>query len=71
MADPIGSVRRIYDHFGQELSAEGEKRLQEWQAAHPQGKHGKHAYEKKEFGVDEKEILDRFAGYMEYFGLEV
>lgn len=71
MADPIGSVKRIYEHFDQELSLEGEKRLQEWQAAHPQAKHGKHDYQKKEFGVGEQEIVDRFAGYMEHFGLEV
>jgi hypothetical protein len=71
MSDPIGSVKRIYDHFDQELSAEGEQRLQAWQDAHPQGKHGKHDYEKKDIGVGEKQILDRFAGYMEHFGFEV
>jgi hypothetical protein len=70
MADPIGSVRRIYAHFDQELSPEGERKLQAWRAAHPQGKHGAHQYEKQEIGVDEGEILDRFAGYMEFFQLQ-
>ena len=70
MADPIGSVRRIYAHFDQELTPEGERKLQAWRAAHPQGKHGAHQYEKQEIGVDEGEILDRFAGYMEFFQLK-
>jgi hypothetical protein len=71
MADPIGSVRRIYAHFDQELSAEGEQKLQEWHAAHPKGKHGEHQYEKHVTEVGETEILDRFAGYLEFFQLKV
>jgi hypothetical protein len=70
MADPVGSVRRIYDHFGQELSAEGEHMLEAWRTAHPQGKHGEHKYERREIGVSEAETLDRFAGYMDHFGMK-
>ncbi len=69
MSDPIGSVRKIYDHFGQEMRPEGERRLEEWQAAHPHGKHGQHEYEKRDIGVSEDEIRDRFAAYIDRFGL--
>jgi len=71
MADPIGSVKSIYQHFDQELSPEGEKQLRAWHEAHPQGKHGQHQYEKKDIGISESRILDRLAGYMEFTGLEV
>jgi hypothetical protein len=70
MADPIGSVKHIYAHFDQTLSPEGEKQLQAWQDEHPQGKHGQHTYEKKEIGVSEEEILERFAEYMKRYDLE-
>ncbi|MBW2666047.1 MAG: sulfotransferase [Deltaproteobacteria bacterium] len=70
MADPVGSVKRIYQHFDQVLSPEGEKCLEQWQGEHPQGKHGQHSYKKDDFGLSESEILDRFADYMEFHGMQ-
>jgi hypothetical protein len=70
MRDPIGSVKRVYAHFDQVLSAEGEMALRAWQRDHPQAKHGQHAYDSEATGISESEILDRFAGYMEQYGLE-
>jgi len=67
MADPIGAVKRIYAHFDQELSPEGERCLEKWEAEHPQGKHGKHAYARREFVIPDREIIDRFADYLEFF----
>jgi hypothetical protein len=69
MADPIGSVQRIYRHFDQQLSPEGEKRLRAWHDAHPQGRHGRHQYSKRDIGITEAQILDRFADYMEFADL--
>ena len=70
MADPIGSVKRIYAHFGQELSATGERCLEDWQAAHPQGKHGQHPYRAGDIGISESQILDRFADYLEFHDMK-
>jgi Ni/Co efflux regulator RcnB len=70
MADPIGSVKRIYARFDQTLSPEGEASLRAWHEGHPQGKHGQHRYEHKDFGVSETEILDRFAAYMERYDMQ-
>jgi len=70
MGDPIGSVKRIYAHFDQELSPEGEAALERWQADHPQGKHGQHRYERKDFVLTDTEMLDRFAGYLEFFDMK-
>ncbi|MAE93947.1 MAG: sulfotransferase family protein [Deltaproteobacteria bacterium] len=69
MADPVGSVKRIYAHFDQTLSAEGETALRAWEAEHPQGKHGGHRYQHRDFGVSEAQILDRFEGYLDYFDM--
>lgn len=69
MADPIDSVRRIYDRFGQPFTAETERALRAWHDDHPQGKHGRHGYEKQDIGVSEGEILERFGEYMRRYGL--
>jgi hypothetical protein len=70
MGDPVGSVKSIYRHFGQTLSEDGERKLVEWDHANPQAKHGKHDYERKETGVTDSEILDRFATYMDHFDMK-
>jgi hypothetical protein len=68
VADPIGSVQRIYDRFGQVLSEEGERRMRAHVAQNPQGKHGKHVYSDKGTGLTEREIYEAFEPYMVHFG---
>lgn len=70
MSDPVGAVKSIYRHFGQVLSEEGDRKLVEWNEANPQSKHGRHDYQRKETGVSDSEILDRFATYMDHFGMK-
>ena len=67
--DPVGAIKRMYAHFGFALSAEAERRMQAWHAANPQGKHGGHHYTAAEFGLSEGEIGERFAPYMQHFGV--
>lgn len=69
MADPIGSVKRIYARFDQTWSPAGEAALERWQQAHPQGKHGEHRYARREFVIPDGEIGERFAGYLDFFGM--
>ncbi len=68
-ADPVGAVKRIYSHFGQPLSADGETALQAWQQSTPREKHGAHHHTMDDVGLTRTETLDRFAAYMEYFGI--
>jgi hypothetical protein len=70
MSDAVGSVKSIYRYFGQTLSEGGERKLVEWNDANPQSKHGKHDYERKETGVTDAEIRDRFGRYMEHFNMK-
>jgi hypothetical protein len=69
-ADAIGCVKRMYAYFDLELSEAGERALRLWQEASPPGKHGRHAHSMEEVGLSRGEILDRFAGYMDTFGIE-
>ncbi len=70
MADPIGSVKSIYEYFGQDLSEDGERKLIEWQTANEQDKHGKHEYRGEDIGIADAQILDRFSTYLDYFDMK-
>ncbi|HRF88093.1 MAG TPA: sulfotransferase, partial [Pseudomonadales bacterium] len=67
IADGVGTVRRIYQHFHLPMSAEVEQRFQRYADAHPMGKHGKHDYRLEEYGLTEQQIRERFAFYIERF----
>jgi Sulfotransferase family len=71
VADPVGAVARIYEHFGETLSPEAEASMAAYLAAHPRGRHGTHEYALADFGLEEITVRDRFAGYTERFGVEV
>jgi len=68
-ADPVGTVRRIYDFFEVELSAEAEARMRRFLASNPKGKHGEHRYSLEEFGIDRAVEARRFRPYCERFGV--
>jgi hypothetical protein len=68
--DPVGAVRRLYDHFGFELTDEAERRMRAWYAENPQGKRGGHHYRAESFGLSQAEMTDRFSAYTEHFGVE-
>ncbi|MBW2417449.1 MAG: sulfotransferase, partial [Deltaproteobacteria bacterium] len=72
MTDPIAEVKRMYGYFGRQLSEAGEQSLRAWHEDNPQHKHGKFSYSRSDadVGVSREEILDRFAAYMDYYGME-
>lgn len=69
MADEIGTVRRIYAHCGWEFSAEAERRMRAFLAAHPRGEHGAHRYTLADAGLDPAAERRRYADYVERFGV--
>ena len=69
IADGIGTVKRIYQHFHLPMSADTEQRFQRYADAHPMGKHGKHDYRLEEYGLTRDQILNRFAFYIERFAV--
>jgi hypothetical protein len=64
LADPLGSVRSVYDHFGIVLTPEAQDAMQTFLDAQPQGKHGAHHYTLEEFGLRKDRIHEDFAGYI-------
>jgi len=66
-SDPIGCVRRIYDHFGLVLTTELERCMRDYVAVHPREEHGAHRYTLQGFGLSEGEVDDAFADYVVRF----
>jgi hypothetical protein len=65
--DPIGMVRRIYDHFGIPRDTDAEARMQAFLADHQPGKHGAHHYTLEQFGLDAEQERERFRFYQDYY----
>jgi Sulfotransferase family len=68
VADPMGTVRNIYDYFGLELSDTTRERMQVWIAARPTTKHGEHRYRLEDFGITAPQVRDQFADYRSRHG---
>jgi hypothetical protein len=61
VADPIGTVRKIYAHFDTPWSNEYEALLQVFVNQHPKNKYGKHHYKPEQFGQSPQELREHFA----------
>ena len=70
LANPVGAVTRIYEHFGIEMTAAAAQRFRAWKDENPRGKYGEHRYRAEDFGLTDDMIADRFAAYMKHFQIE-
>lgn len=69
MADPVGTVRGIYEYHGYEYSEELEDGMRRWLADNRQHQHGAHRYSLEEFGLEAAGVREAFAGYCGEFDL--
>jgi hypothetical protein len=69
MRDPLGTMRSVYGAFGDELSGQALAAMTEHVESHPKGKFGRHAYDLAEFGLEAGPIRERFAHYVERYGI--
>jgi hypothetical protein len=67
VADPFGSVKRLYERFGLEFSAEFEARMRAFLAANASDKHGVHKYAPAAFGLDPAQLERRYAFYTQRY----
>lgn len=71
MKDPIGQVRGIYEHFGEPFTAEAEATMHAYMDANPKGKHGKHEYSLKRYGLSREGVHETFGDYIERYRIPV
>jgi hypothetical protein len=69
VADPLAMVQQIYAHFGIDLTAEAETRMQQWLEAHAHGAHEHHRYDIEQYGLSNETISREFRAYRENFGI--
>ena len=68
MEDPIGTVRRIYDHFDfLKWSDEFEEAMRKWLIDNPQGKQGRHSYSLDEFNLESQMDKQLYKDYEKMF----
>jgi hypothetical protein len=66
-ADPARAIAGAYEQLGLPFSGEFERRIRRWQAEHPRGRRGPHAYTLAEFGLEAGAVRAAFAEYLERF----
>ncbi len=68
-AEPFKTVFGIYERFGITPPEDLEQRMQQYLDENPRGKHGKHDYSLADYHLTEEGERERFAKYVERFGL--
>jgi hypothetical protein len=67
--DPVGTVERVYKHFGLDYTEQVATGVRRYLADNPRDKHGSHRYTLEEFGLDAAEVDAAFAAYNDRFGV--
>ena len=65
--DPVGSVRKLYAFFGDELLPEAEASMERYVAENRGDKYGRHVYTLEEWNLSADAIRERFAAYINRF----
>jgi hypothetical protein len=70
MRSDMAAVRRIYELARQPLEADVLQAMDDYQSAHPRGRHGRIAYKLSDFGLDGHRLRERLSFYTQRFGLD-
>jgi hypothetical protein len=63
VADPVGSVRKLYAHFDDEVSDLHARRMQAWMNERHQTAFGRHVYDPQDFGWSYTGLAEEFSDY--------
>lgn len=67
--DPLGTVERLYGHFGLPLPSAAAGRIRQHMQDKPNGGYGVHQYRFADHGLDPAGLRQRFARYQQHFGI--
>jgi hypothetical protein len=67
MADEMGTAAKIYDLAGETMTNEARDTMRDYLAGHQRGRLGRVATSAEMFGLDETDVRNRFAPYVERF----
>lgn len=72
MTDEIGTLERVYERAGIELSEQARAEITAYQAAHPRGKDGRVVYDLRgDFDTTPAEVRSRFGAYLDRFDVRI
>ena len=71
MADPIGLVEQVYTLAGQELTPTSRQAIEDYQASHERGRHGRVRYDLGALGINADERYAALAPYIDRFNVTV
>jgi Sulfotransferase family len=71
VADPMGTLERIYAFLGRDLTAQVRASMEAWHAQNRTGARGTHHYTAEQFGLTEATIRDDFAFYIDRFDIRI
>ena len=66
-ADPVAAVKGVYAFAGIDFTPATEKGVRGWLADNPAGKHGKHVYALEDYGLDEAQVREVYADYIDAY----
>ncbi len=69
VSDPVAQLRRIYERARIDFGEPAVRIAEQYVAAHPQNRFGRHAYRLSDFGLDAKTVDRDFALYRERHGI--
>jgi hypothetical protein len=69
--DPLDALSVAYERIGVAFPEGSRLAVTEWAGEHEPGAHGTHRYELADFGLEEAQVRERFALYLETFHAEV
>lgn len=67
--DPLGTIRRVYAAFGEELQGEALAAMSAHTASHAKGRFGKHGYSLQDYGLEAGALRERFQSYVERYDI--
>ncbi|MEZ4239528.1 MAG: sulfotransferase [Myxococcota bacterium] len=70
VADPAGVVRRLSEHFDLPVAPDHDAQVAAYLSNKRADERGQHKYDPKLFGLDRGLILERYAPYIERFGIK-
>ena len=71
VTDPKGTIRRVYDWLGLELTPAVAKTIFDWQEANAMGAKGTHRYTAEQFGLSIEQIRSDYDFYIRHFDVAV
>jgi hypothetical protein len=69
VADPKGTIRRVYESLELELTPAVEQAILDWQHANQVGAHGTHRYTPEQFGLTTAQIRSDYDFYIRHFDI--